>query len=221
MKTIKPLFIAILTTIGLNVNAQYFYISQNGLIVDSIAASSISNTNNLPTANTPTITLNINEQFIVDASFFNAYQTSQVIYVRDSINYTQQHAVSTWSYASCIFPDTIKYIGIYPISIYHNYSGSNVYYDFFIKAIQSNTTGIKQNSVANLTVYPNPANSTISVNGTNNETEIKIFDMLGKAVINEKELKAENNTATIDISTLQNGVYFIQVGNSTQKFIKQ
>ncbi len=90
--------------------------------------------------------------------------------------------------------------------------------------VYSEFTGIadSQEQIKNdLLVYPNPANDRLFINykNENQKTNFSIIDLLGKTVINDG---IDNNY--IDISMLENGVYFIQLNNedkiSTAKFIK-
>ena len=86
----------------------------------------------------------------------------------------------------------------------------------------SYSTGIKKTilSTKKITVYPNPASTFINIEvGIENE-EVKIVDVLGNEVTNEK-LKDVNNLQ-IDVSNLPSGVYLIRTATQgTQKFIKQ
>src|SRR6185312_11980556 len=77
---------------------------------------------------------------------------------------------------------------------------------------------IKKNvNDADVNIYPNPANNKISID-TKDETEIKLYDLLGKEILDTKEKE-------IDVSGFNDGVYFIQVKTSqstyTQKIIVQ
>jgi hypothetical protein len=85
----------------------------------------------------------------------------------------------------------------------------------FKNIITSNEKGLL--SVYNISVYPNPASSTISVNCCNFTNAI-ITDLNGKSVI-----ESENNI--INISDLHNGLYFISFYNKNRligncKFLK-
>lgn len=76
-----------------------------------------------------------------------------------------------------------------------------------------NDTSNDNSSNSQLSVYPNPSLSTITINGINKlqKVNISIFDEKAKQII-----KTEN-TANIDISPLSNGVYFIQVEQNNRK----
>jgi hypothetical protein len=83
-------------------------------------------------------------------------------------------------------------------------------------------TGINQFSAAaaNMRIMPNPASNHITVN-TNvltDNSNIQVTDMLGN---NLMQTNLQQGKATLDISNLQQGVYFIIVNKRIQKFIKQ
>ncbi|MFN5794548.1 MAG: T9SS type A sorting domain-containing protein, partial [Bacteroidota bacterium] len=98
-------------------------------------------------------------------------------------------------------------------------AGEKIYY-FDDVAIFDITVGTNKQFESNeITIYPNPANNTISVNLKNNST-FNILDLTGRLVIASK---VENNI--IDISNLNKGVYILQTnsvnGTINTKFLKQ
>ena len=72
----------------------------------------------------------------------------------------------------------------------------------------------------NFSIYPNPTNSILNVElGIMNETtKAEVLNMLGEVVYTTE---IRNQKSQIDVSALPSGVYFVQVGTATQKFIKQ
>ena len=74
-------------------------------------------------------------------------------------------------------------------------------------------------------LFPNPANSiiTLQLNTNLENAEIKFINAIGETVLSH-HINNSNN-AIIDLATLKNGVYFVQVISQnkffTQKFIKQ
>jgi len=75
--------------------------------------------------------------------------------------------------------------------------------------------GIEQMWESNfqLSSYPNPVNNILNVSYTKDQSEtitFSIIDVLGKIVIKEKEL-----TTSIDVSSLNNGNYFLKVTSET------
>ena len=70
----------------------------------------------------------------------------------------------------------------------------------------------------NFNIYPNPATSEVKITSAiNGEAEINIFDMTGRCV---KNIRVANiNDATIDVSDINKGVYFINVAGNIEKLI--
>ncbi|MFT4661464.1 MAG: hypothetical protein ACI8XB_001741 [Patiriisocius sp.] len=90
-----------------------------------------------------------------------------------------------------------------------------------IVTISNQDLGIsEQSNIHSLTLYPNPAKSTITLNAVEKIETIVIIDIMGKSV---KMNSTANNT--IDISDLIKGIYFLQVdiGGTlvSEKFIKE
>jgi len=85
----------------------------------------------------------------------------------------------------------------------------------------SGVDDIKPQVKDRLSVYPNPANDRLSFNQNDKmlNSTYSIIDLLGKTILTER-VEAD----FVDISMLENGVYFIQLNNgnhiSTAKFIK-
>ncbi len=73
----------------------------------------------------------------------------------------------------------------------------------------------------NLSVYPNPTNSTLQLNFLENN-QVKSVTVLNP---NGQKVMEYSGSSNLDVSRLSNGLYFIQVlsnnGIHTQKFIKQ
>ena len=67
----------------------------------------------------------------------------------------------------------------------------------------------------NMTIYPNPAKDRLNVT-LNQAAEIVVYNIMGQ-VVATKDGKAGENT--IELSNLSNGVYFVNAGTNTQKFI--
>ena len=109
---------------------------------------------------------------------------------------------------------------------------ANIYFDFnpaivtntfsteFVTTL--NTQNFKNNSFS---VYPNPMNEEVFVTSKNNNLLIEslyLIDVLGKVIYKEN---TNNNTARLDVSNLQKGVYFLKIktteSDETIKLIKQ
>jgi hypothetical protein len=76
-----------------------------------------------------------------------------------------------------------------------------------------------------LKIYPNPASTKIAIELglTVQNAQINVVNVLGENVLTQQI--GSSNAASIDIASLTNGLYFIQVKDNnklfTQKFIKQ
>jgi Zn-dependent metalloprotease len=86
-------------------------------------------------------------------------------------------------------------------------------------------TGVNENTNSNLSVYPNPANEILVIEGVLNNTAIinkqfKIVDVLGKIVLADV---ITNNKQTINITSIAKGAYFVVLddGNIVLKLLKQ
>lgn len=76
----------------------------------------------------------------------------------------------------------------------------------------------------NIGVFPNPANNSITITNING-FDVEIYDVLGRNIITK--YKTTEVDTTLDITTLNSGIYFIQIIDTatmhfqTIKFIKQ
>jgi hypothetical protein len=90
---------------------------------------------------------------------------------------------------------------------------------FLHKMSQGSSVGLDDLS-NNLIIYPNPAQDFLTISGVSNAKEIKIISADGKLV------HSGSNTKVIDVSMLNQGLYFMQCTlengqKITKKFIKQ
>lgn len=102
--------------------------------------------------------------------------------------------------------------------IYYNKNDDKINFPGVQTAISealSAPLGIEQMVENNFQIssYPNPVNNILNVSYTKDQLEIitfSIIDVIGKIVIQEKEL-----TTSIDVSSLNNGNYFLKVSSET------
>ncbi|MCC6180510.1 MAG: T9SS type A sorting domain-containing protein [Bacteroidia bacterium] len=107
----------------------------------------------------------------------------------------------------------------------------NTFYNLTSKPICTSTVSIGVNELSlntQFNLFPNPTTERLnlqitSLTDTQNSMKVSIYNVIGKEVMNPQEIKTKNGSmsASIDVSSLSNGVYFIKVGNSTKKFIKE
>jgi Secretion system C-terminal sorting domain len=86
----------------------------------------------------------------------------------------------------------------------------------------SNTISVNTNTATVLSIYPNPAQQFIRIDGVNNNTTISIYNNVGVKMIDRK---AVNNIQLINIHKLAAGTYNVVISNgvttTTKTFIKQ
>ena len=69
-------------------------------------------------------------------------------------------------------------------------------------------------NLPSISVYPNPANTTITVGGVEEDARIEIYSTHGELILSTLQMK-------IDVSDFQNGVYFIRVNENVLKWVKE
>ncbi|MBL4653480.1 MAG: T9SS type A sorting domain-containing protein [Flavobacteriales bacterium] len=106
--------------------------------------------------------------------------------------------------------------------IYFDFNEAIITNDAFISLFDTTITGepltveetSSKDNTSWVSIYPNPANTQITI-ATNFEGNAVIFDMLGRQRI---ALVISSNNE-INVSHLPNGIYFLQVGEETKKFV--
>lgn len=81
-------------------------------------------------------------------------------------------------------------------------------------------SGMGVNDIKNqptIKVFPNPVVDILKVS-TSEKTKINIFNINGQSVLTQD---LEKGTNDVDVFTLSNGIYFVTIGNKTQKIIKE
>tara|TARA_B110000008_G_scaffold271094_1_gene302142 strand:- start:1145 stop:3355 length:2211 start_codon:yes stop_codon:yes gene_type:complete len=95
-----------------------------------------------------------------------------------------------------------------------NGSGAMQYQMHTYNTINQNGTGIDDVNVSSkMRVYPNPSNNRVYILGATQS--VSIFNMIGQEVFAKQEV------SSVDISSWENGIYFVISGNSVVKIIKQ
>lgn len=83
------------------------------------------------------------------------------------------------------------------------------------------SVGVQENQLnnGNFSIYPNPANDIIHINSATSLTNqsYSIVNTLGQTVLNGK---LENEHSTINVQTLQSGIYFLQIGGEQKQSYK-
>ena len=90
--------------------------------------------------------------------------------------------------------------------------------------ITVNFVGFENSIDKQIQVYPNPSTENITISSNfqiNSPTVLNIFNLTGKLILSNNIEMKNGFSEVIDISSLRNGVYFIEIKNSlinTQKF---
>lgn len=80
------------------------------------------------------------------------------------------------------------------------------------------TIGVDEGELSQLSVYPNPASSTITIEGVEGNVDYQIVNALGAVV----QIGVASSGNPIQIELLKTGVYFLKVkGATTSRFIKK
>lgn len=79
-------------------------------------------------------------------------------------------------------------------------------------------TSINQTITPNtyFSIVPNPVTTELKINlSTHSNFDLQIFNALGEKIIQA------NNKSAIDVSNLNNGIYFVKINNVVRKFVKE
>jgi hypothetical protein len=75
--------------------------------------------------------------------------------------------------------------------------------------------------IGKIKVYPNPAKDNLTIECPEEISKVEMFDVLGRIALSNENV----SNATVDISSLNNGVYFLIIhtasGNGEYRIIKQ
>lgn len=115
--------------------------------------------------------------------------------------------------------DKSKCILYVPIGSLNSYKAAEQWIDF-VNIIEYNPTGIENDIIPTLNVYPNPAKDFVQISGIQNGL-IRIFNLNGKVIV-EQNFNADNK---IDLQGFLSGVYLYRIqsadGNHNGKIVKQ
>lgn len=129
----------------------------------------------------------------------------------------QENPTKVASFSTYLMDDHDSYRGawgVYPFLPSGNILVSDMQYGLYVLA-PSQDLSLQSSSIEKITVYPNPAKTSIKlkVHGQENALDVKIFDLKSQIVMSEK-ISHENNL--INITSLKQGVYLIKAeGNNS------
>lgn len=196
-------------TVAPTITTTYSVIGQNGACASSSTAQII-NVNALPTvvANANSTSVLVNETINFDESGSNA--TSYNWDFGDGS--TSSLASDSHSYTS---------VGTYTVTLTGNLNGCTS--TDIITINVDDASGLEEQHSWWANLYPNPSNgiATIQLTNTTIQTELYVFDVQGKLVIDPMIISPNENTKTIDLSNLNEGVYVLRFTNGIESFNKR
>lgn len=98
---------------------------------------------------------------------------------------------------------------------FRNYGGSSDLDIDNVILVHGGDVSVAENSIKGFTMYPNPANSMVTIQTANNDVlQVAVFDVLGKQVISQ-------TGNTLNVSSLKSGIYMVQVTNGTSTSVQK
>ena len=79
-------------------------------------------------------------------------------------------------------------------------------------AVSVGIVGVEENTLENVSIYPNPANSMLTIDGGNAEYTYTMYNGMGQIVANGKAQGVER----VNVSDMAKGVYFLRLTTGTQ-----
>ena len=113
------------------------------------------------------------------------------------------------------YQETNSSLFINPYYTYGNWNKTDCEQLIVINSLPETET---KNSIS---IFPNPTNNYLNVNGIELNSEYRIYDTTGRKVFQGVFVKSN----TVDIQSLENGIYYIEINNidlkTIRKFIKK
>jgi hypothetical protein len=92
----------------------------------------------------------------------------------------------------------------------HTYTTSVTIHDY---------TGLNENVIDGLAVYPNPASQQVTISLPNNEnSEVSVYSLSGALI---QAGQAFNTATTVDVSQWQKGIYFLHISNQGKSSVSK
>lgn len=85
------------------------------------------------------------------------------------------------------------------------------------KVLPTGTVGLASNNAVEFSMYPNPAKETVSFKGLTGSESVQLIDLAGKVVFTANSIVSN----TIDISSVEAGVYNVVVTSNGNKTVKK
>ena len=100
--------------------------------------------------------------------------------------------------------------------------GADNYSDFTAVLTFNTTVGINDYTLSNLVkIYPNPTNNNLNIVSSNANIKVEeagVYDVYGKKIM---DFSMEDSHATINVSSLSAGIYFVRMMSDEGIIVKQ
>lgn len=136
----------------------------------------------------------------------------------DSSNFTLPKT-GTSNYINVHFyPDNVQGLGTTKVRVENVNDPSNFYVMSFVGDARV-ATGIEdENFSTTVSLYPNPSNGTLNISSSNDEMiSVNVYNLIGEKVLSLQGV----NKISEDISSLQTGMYLVEVNNGTNSFTEK
>ncbi len=135
------------------------------------------------------------------------------------------YGISAYPTYILIRPDkTILEQDMYPIANAATFTGYFANHGLTPKPCSTVGLNNELSDVA-VSVYPNPAQSAIHINTGKEMSGYRILNLIGEVVVSNEQSSSIGNQATVDLSTLDAGMYIIEINidnaKSRYRFVKQ
>ena len=127
----------------------------------------------------------------------------------------RRNGVEVGNQANTSFTDIVASDGIYTYSVLATNGNGNYSTPEFV-TISVGTVGVEESDIENVSIYPNPANNILFVNGTT-EFNYEMYNGMGQKVAHGQA----NGNAQINVSGMNKGVYFLRLTSGTQMRIEK
>lgn len=86
-----------------------------------------------------------------------------------------------------------------------------------ITSFKVSSTGVAEPALSSISVYPNPSNGLVNIKGVDQRSGVVITNTIGAVVYNS----TVDGPAQLDLSDLQDGVYLVNISNSSGRYIEK